>query len=194
MSKVRDLPPVSGSVIWARQVGCATLYMYLSIIVLNYILHWWHMCTTKLDISILHMFKLCSTSGNLREVNMVQLRSTVSRVWKAWCPLVQDKLFCLWAKCEFVFTCPKDYSSAHFSGQAILSVLSCPKRTRRVKSWTRKENTILPTGQVYLNLLLLAPWLSLDNNTSTWEVGDHIREVLDELLPPVFLSTFFNYL
>ena len=27
---------------------------------------------------------------------------------KTQCPLVWDKLFCLWDKCEFVFTHPKD--------------------------------------------------------------------------------------
>ena len=67
------------------------------------------------------------------------------------------------------------------------------KGQEELKVGQGKENTVLPTGQVHLNLLLLPPWLSLDNNTSTWEVGDHIREVLDELLPPVFLSTSFNY-
>ena len=37
----------------------------------------------------------------------IQLTSTGSEK-KIWCPFVQDKLFCLWDKCEFVFTRPKD--------------------------------------------------------------------------------------
>ena len=29
-------------------------------------------------------------------------------VQKTQCPLILDKLFCLWDKCEFMFTRPKD--------------------------------------------------------------------------------------
>ena len=28
------------------------------------------------------------------------------KVQNTWCPLVRDKVFCLWDKCEFLFACP----------------------------------------------------------------------------------------
>ena len=153
------------------------------------------MCTTKLDISILHMFKLCSTSGKLREVNMVQLWGTVSRVWKTRCPGVHLSKTSYFVCGTSVSLCllVQRISPLHiFLDKQYFQFCLAQKGQEELKVGQGKENTVLPTGQVHLNLLLLPPWLSLDN-TSTWEVGDHIREVLDELLPPVFLSTFFNY-
>ena len=38
----------------------------------------------------------------------VQIALSTSRVRKTLCPLVRDKLFCLWDKCEFVLTCSLD--------------------------------------------------------------------------------------
>ena len=47
-------------------------------------------------------------------------------------------------------------SSAHFSGQAILSVLSSlPKGQVELKVGQGKQKTLLPTGQQHLNLFLL---------------------------------------
>ena len=71
------------------------------------------------------------------------------RVQKTWCPLVQDKLFCLWDKWEFVFIVQRTgcNSSAHFSRQAILWVLSSLlKEQVELKVGQGKQKTHLPTG------------------------------------------------
>ena len=82
------------------------------------------------------------------------IKCTESRVRKTWCPLIRDKLFCPWDKCEFVFTYKfKGQVNtvghyAHFSGQAInhgcsFSSFQLSQRTTRVKSGTRKTEDSL---------------------------------------------------
>ena len=71
----------------------------------------------KLKSLSLHSRRNSSCSSSTAILNIIidgdniplyKLLVCLNRVQKTWCPLVRDKLFCLWDKCEFVFSRPKD--------------------------------------------------------------------------------------
>ena len=72
--------------------------------------------------------------------------SHTRRVRKTRSPLVQDKLFCLWDKCEFLFTY---VLNVYLSKEQFLwtsdtfSSFQFAQRTNRVKSWKREKEDSL---------------------------------------------------
>ena len=136
---------------------------------------------SSVSIILWNPHRASTNSSSWEEEENKKKMSNKYRVWRIPCPLFQEKLFCLWqaAKKNGVHSSERSYlicgtsvslclviqrtdehlghhSSAHFSGQAILSVLSSlPNWQVELKVGHEKEKTLLPTGQVHLNLYLL---------------------------------------
>ena len=127
-------------------------------------------------------------------------RCYMHRVQKTRCPLVQEKLFCLWDKWVPVYSSKRqanilDTIPLHISGQAInhacsFSSFQLAQRTTIVNSGTREtEDSLKPTGQVHLNLF---SWPNA-KFLSAWKIGNPLFSWSESGLYPGCMYVYHHF-